>query len=81
MLATPKARNVRSGERSACGVIKTMQTQTPTAQERLKSAELLRFLSFNISGILNKGKAIAATVPVQAMMLSIRPGTPLGTGF
>lgn len=83
MLTTPKARNAKSSEVSACGVIKMMQTQTPIAHERLKSAELFLLINLIMSGILNSGKTTPATVPIHKIQsfTPIKNEAQWGNGF
>ena len=74
ILTTPKALNAASREWSACGVISTMQTHTPTAHDKLKSSELLRLHNLIISGILNKGSITADRTPIFSIQKSIQMG-------
>ena len=46
------------------GAIRIMQTQTPMTQSWLKSEEDLRWMIFNIKGILKNGRIMAATNPI-----------------
>ena len=70
----PKALNDSSLDRSACGVMRRIQAQTPTAHDMLKSLELFRFQIRTISGMLKKGNTIAPNVPIFWTQASILHG-------
>ena len=54
------ARQTISGDRKASGAINKKHTHTPSAHEMLMSSEDLLLIILTISGILNRGSAIAA---------------------
>ena len=76
MLTIPNARNAVSVDLSAWGVIKTIQTHTPAAQDKLKSSELFRRTKRMMSGILKRGSAIADNVPIVCIQDSILHVSP-----
>ena len=69
----PKIRKTMSGERNACGAIKTMHAQTPIAHDKLKSFELFLSIKRRISGMLKRGNATAETIPSFSIHVSILP--------
>jgi len=64
------ARQTMSGERNDSGAINKKHIHTPNAQCMLRSLDERLFITLTISGILNKGKTIAA---MNAIVFIIRP--------
>ncbi|MCX5668164.1 MAG: hypothetical protein NTY34_07665 [Candidatus Omnitrophica bacterium] len=67
------ARQTMSEERKASGAIKTKHIHTPTAHGMLRSLEDLLLMTLTISGILNKGKTIAAMNDIVFIKKISRP--------
>ena len=65
------ARQTRSAEVKACGAINRKHTHTPAAQCMLISSEDFLLTTLTMSGILNKGNAIAATNAIFSIIAAV----------